>query len=795
MLTGHKEYQSKETVFLKQKTMKRAIQLLIFLLMAGIIYSQSAKQYAKAGKEFVEAKKYNDAIAQLTKAIDLEPKKTDYYMLRSDAYEKNGDMSNAYEDVKRAIVFDNDADLKVSAGRLAYLMQNYNEALTYLDKALEIKHSNNDAYVYDIKSLIAIQDYKKALPVCEKAFLNRENSINYYLHGIVLDNLGNYEPAEKSLKKAISKDKKNEEAYIALADLQIRTNKLDDAMDNCESLLKVNSNNTNAYVERSKIYVKRQDYPSAINDISKAIIMKPEDDQLFFIRGQYYQQFTQYQNAINDYNKVLMLNNKNAEAYYQRASCYEQVANFKSAVKDYETLASLSAYDGKAMKLLDIAKKRMYELNRESNPPAVKLFDPLPHDKTVLDVAKDKKETTIKGRISDESEIESLQINGKSVPFVKNEDGYDFISSVNIDNIDMVAITATDVYKNTQDSKYTINRTEINPPAVVITTPYSSDNGEIYIDTKEPSIYVEGKVSDESLVKSVLIEGVSASYKLDDPNPVFSANVSIANKNKISVVATDIYGNQTEKEFPLNRDGANIAEDNPMGKTWVVFIENSNYQTFASLEGPVKDISLMKSALVKYKISNIIHKKDMTKKEMEKFFSIDLRDIIKNNHVNALLLWYAGHGKFINNSGYWIPVDANREDEFTYFNISALKASMQGYNITHLLVVTDACESGPTFYQAMRGTGNQHDCGDWKSTKFKSSQVFSSAGYELAVDNSQFTRTFANTLANNPDACIPIENIVKKVSAAVTNNKQQKPQFGKIAGLEDEDGTFFFMTK
>jgi tetratricopeptide (TPR) repeat protein len=524
--------------------------------------------------------------------------------------------------------------------------------------------------------------------------------------------------------------------------------------------------------------------------------MKPEDDQLFFIRGQYYQQFTQYQNAINDYNKVLMLNDKNAEAYYQRASCYEQVANFKSAVKDYEKLGSLSEYDVKARKLLDVAKKRLYELNRESNPPVVKLFDPLPHDKTVLDIAKDKKETTIKGRISDESEIESFQINGKSVPFVKNEDGYDFIASVNVDNVDMVAISATDVYKNTGDSKYSINRTEINPPAVAITTPYSSDNGEIYIDSNEPSVYVEGKVTDESLIKSVLIEGVSASYKLDDPNPVFSANVTITNKNKISVVATDIYGNQTEKEFPLNRDGANMATDNPMGKTWVVFIENSNYQTFASLEGPVKDISLMKSALAKYKINNIIHKKDMTKKEMEKFFSIDLRDIIKNNHVTALMVWYAGHGKFINNTGYWIPVDANREDEFTYFNISALKASMQGYSsLVHLLVVTDACESGPTFYQAMRGTGTQHDCGDWKSTKFKSSQVFSSAGYELAVDNSQFTRTFANTLANNPDACIPIENIVKKVSAAVTNNKQQKPQFGKIAGLEDEDGTFFFMTK
>jgi len=77
----------------------------------------------------------------------------------------------------------------------------------------------------------------------------------------------------------------------------------------------------------------------------------------------------------------------------------------------------------------------------------------------------------------------------------------------------------------------------------------------------------------------------------------------------------------------------------------------------------------------------------------------------------------------------------------------------------------------------------------------KSSQVFSSAGYELALDNSQFTRTFANVLANSPDRCTPIESIVQKVSSAAEKSNQQKPQFGKIAGLEDENGTFFFITK
>jgi hypothetical protein len=95
----------------------------------------------------------------------------------------------------------------------------------------------------------------------------------------------------------------------------------------------------------------------------------------------------------------------------------------------------------------------------------------------------------------------------------------------------------------------------------------------------------------------------------------------------------------------------------------------------------------------------------------------------------------------------------------------------------------------------MRSTPKERSCDDWQATKFKSSQVFASAGYELAVDDSQFTRTFANSLANNPNACIPIESIVNKVTSAVVKNNQQKPKFGKIEGLEDEDGTFFFISK
>ena len=216
----------------------------------------------------------------------------------------------------------------------------------------------------------------------------------------------------------------------------------------------------------------------------------------------------------------------------------------------------------------------------------------------------------------------------------------------------------------------------MDPPLVQIIAPYGSEGNILYLDNNEPVIYIEGRISDESLITGIFVDSVSASYIPSDHNPAFSAMVRIENKNALTVKVTDEFGNTSETGFTLNRDAQAFGE-NPMGKTWAVFVENSNYESFASLAGPTKDVSLMRAALAKYQVHNVIHKKNMTKQEMERFFAIELRDLIRSNRVNSILVWFAGHGKFINETGYWIPVDASRDDEFTYFNINALKASMQ----------------------------------------------------------------------------------------------------------------------
>ena len=780
--------------------MKRIFLLTVslFIVYPLYLYPQNAKQFYKAGLNFKASNNNKDAIDQFTKAIELDPDYVDAYIERAYSYENNNQPGLAFEDFKRALVFETKSEeIYYNAARISYNTGNYKEAEAYVEKAIGLKNKYLEAYQLQTNIKLVLDKFDEAQLASRKALALKDNEVNHYLAGQVAEKMNNLNLAEEEYVKAISKNRKFVEAYIALASLRIKLNKLDQAMNDCNTAINLDHNSTDAYLVRSKVFVKKLDYPNAINDISRNILLKPDDKNMYLIRGNYYQEFTQHQNAISDFTKVIMLDDKSSEAYYKRAYSYEQIGNFRAAIKDYQALTKLSEYDVAAKKLLDSANERLFELNREENSPEIAINEPEPMDHDVLMVPKNKLEITIKGRIFDESDIKSLKVNNIPVPFIKNDDKFEFYTNVDVSKVDLITVTALDVYENMKNVTYTIERTEIDAPKIAILAPYASDNGEIYLETSDPTIYVEGKIADESLIKSILIDGVSASFKLDENNPRFSANINVVNKNKFSVQASDIYGNVSEQDFILNREGISLLENNPMGKTWVVFVENSNYESFPSLDGPSKDVTLMRSALARYDVHKIIHKKDLTKKEMEKFFSIELRDLIRSNRVEALLVWYAGHGKFINETGYWIPVDAKRDDEFTYFNISALRASLQSYSniVTHVLIVTDACESGPTFYQAMREIPKERNCADWEATRLKSSQVFSSAGYELAVDDSQFTRTFANTLANNPNTCIPIESIVSKVTSAVTQNNQQKPKFGKISGLEDEDGTFFFISK
>jgi hypothetical protein len=115
--------------------------------------------------------------------------------------------------------------------------------------------------------------------------------------------------------------------------------------------------------------------------------------------------------------------------------------------------------------------------------------------------------------------------------------------------------------------------------------------------------------------------------------------------------------------------------------------------------------------------------------------------------------------------------------------------------VKHTLVVSDACETGPAFYLAMRDIGKPRECGNWETTRLRSAQVFSSTNLDLNDDKSAFAKSFVNILNGVNDKCISIDKVSEKVSQLAKSSQSVKPKLGNIQGLKDENGTFYFIRK
>lgn len=771
--------------------------IFLSLVLFSSLFAQSTKKYLKSAAKFTEAKNYEDAIQSYTKAIGLDPGMADAYEGRAHAYESIKKYEEAAKDYERAYALNpKNPDLYYNAGRIYVSMKEYKKAVEILSDMINKNDKYVPAYHQKTIALMELNDLEQAEKICEKAILqDKKDAMSYYYYGLVLESKGKLESAKDAYVVAIGLKQKEKPFYIHLAEVQRQLGGYGQSMfDNYNKAIYLDQKDPEPFTLRGKAYYEKGKLDDANNDFTKSILLNPDYKEAYYNRGLVYIKLGQFQNAIGDFSKAISIDKSYPDAYFGRATAYEQVSQNDKAVYDYEKVLLLAQSNDKIpFKTIEEAKKKKHVLGVESDKPQIIFEYPKLDNENRLEIPDHLTDIIMKGKIKDASRIKDISVEGRQAIFSKDSINPSFSAEVLLPKSKKtIIVEATDDYDNKVKINYVVNRTEINPPKITLLAPYASDNGDVYLDTDTRELYIEGKIDDQSYITSISVGGASAAFSFNELNPTFTSKIDLTNKASFIITAIDAYGNKIEKEYTVKRENV---EDNPMGITWVVFIENSNYKNMGNLQGPEEDVRTMKAALSDYNISNIIHKEDMTKRDLEQFFSIELRDVVKANRVKSLLIWYAGHGKFINETGYWIPVDAQKDVEFSYYNVNTLRASLQSYkDIVHFLVVSDACETGPAFLLAMRGSSDK-SCDNWQATKLRSAQAFTSAGFELASDVSVFTKTFAKTLKYNTDKCLPIEKVVQTVTQAVKQNQMQAPRFGKIDGINDENGTFFFIRK
>lgn len=216
-----------------------------------------AKQYYDNGSAYLKSGKFDLAITNFTKTIEINPKYEDTYFLLGRAYKENNQYDLAIACFTKAIEYNpNSAWAYSSRAFTNRLIGEVDKSIADATKAIELNPNEGDIYhtralAYSRKGEtdLAISDYTKAielLPDFYFAYLNRGSS--YY-------DKNDYDRAIADATKAIEIYDKSDDAYEL----------------------------------RGRCYFAKKDYDRAIADISKAIEINPKEKVFYINRATAYE--------------------------------------------------------------------------------------------------------------------------------------------------------------------------------------------------------------------------------------------------------------------------------------------------------------------------------------------------------------------------------------------------------------------------------------------------------------------------------------------------------------------------
>ena len=715
--------------------LRPALALLLSFIALGAV-AQSGKAFLKEADKLMADQLFEQALEKYGFAIRTEPKLVKAYMGRAEAYGSLGRAADRANDLAQVAALMPEEPAHAIAASGAFLdLDSVPRAKALAEQATRVGPKNQAAQMALSRACLRAGDLDCATKAADQALAIKATTDSYYLHGIVRSATKDYKTAEFDLDKVIEWNHLYEPAYVAVSEVQLalydlysgptmKARTLEKAIEQCTRAMELNPRSTDALFTRSKAFAHQREYAKAIDDISRCIALERTDRAVFVQRALYYKGFGQHQNAVNDLNRVILADATDAQALQLRAECREANMDLDGALKDLD--AAQKALEGEGQlggdqrAGFEAGRARIaaliFEQNREADPPSITVVRPF-HQGAVAKVSSSEAMVEVSGYVRDKSLLKSVTVNGKPADFSKDEKDPMFVTTLALGAEEKeIVVQATDTYGNFTSEVLTVERNEGVPPEITLTSPKDSANREITLVAGRKEVFIEGTISDASLIRSITVNGEGASYAPDRMNPDFSIKVSLDGVDRFVVRAEDQFGNTSDQQWSVKRTAEPVAavskpvpsesapHANPAtkGGVWLVQIENSGYRNLPAVS--TADAAKMQKAFASYQIQRTISKKNLTKEQMERFFNVELRDLVRTSKVSTILLWYSGHGRTAGGKAYWIPIDGKKDDIYSFYNYGALKAQMQNYSesVTNTVVVSDAASGEASFFDLTR---------------------------------------------------------------------------------------------
>jgi hypothetical protein len=241
------------------------------------------------------------------------------------------------------------------------------------------------------------------------------------------------------------------------------------------------------------------------------------------------------------------------------------------------------------------------------------------------------------------------------------------------------------------------------------------------------------------------------------------------------------------------------------GDYYALVIGNNRYERFRDLRTAVNDASTVSKLLKTDYGFDVKLLENATRSEILGSISKLKNRVGRNDNV---LIYYAGHGYLDpdTDDGFWIPVDAAREDESNWLLIDRVRSKIKAMPAKHVMVVADSCFSGKFTRSAVtRGIKIEIASSEYVPAlqhliDKKSRTALTSGGLEPVLDSSSggdhsvFAEAFISILRAN-EGVLDAAGLFTQLRPKVINNASQTPEYSTIHEGGHDGGDFLFVRR
>ena len=263
---------------------------------------QTAGTFLDRGIMFASRSEYDEAIADFSEALKINPNLAAAYLLRGRAlfasvsYVKS--VSGNFAGVEAISTWQGPSLGKAEA---------LDRAIADFTRALSMDPNNAQIYLERGQILIEKQDYDRAILDFNQSIQLNPSYWAYNNRGLAYNNKGQYNTAIPDFDQALKIYPSGAVAYLNRGNSYLDSNNPDRAIADYNMAIQLDPNYMLAYHNRALAYLRKNDYDNAIAGFTRSLQMDPNFLDAYNNRGYSYYRKGDYDAAIADFETLLRI--------------------------------------------------------------------------------------------------------------------------------------------------------------------------------------------------------------------------------------------------------------------------------------------------------------------------------------------------------------------------------------------------------------------------------------------------------------------------------------------------------